>query len=57
MAFYECVSGARMHASYIIPGGVSKDLPLGLLESIYSFALQYNVRVNEIEGLLTRNRI
>jgi len=57
MSFYEAVSGARLHASYIIPGGVFKDLPLKLLENIYSFILQYNTRINEIEGLLTRNRI
>jgi NADH:ubiquinone oxidoreductase subunit D len=34
MEFYERVSGARMHASYIRPGGVSKDLPKGLIEDI-----------------------
>ena len=35
MEFYERVSGARMHAAYIRPGGVSQDLPLGLLNDIY----------------------
>ena len=57
MSFYERVSGARMHASYITPGGVSKDLPIGLLKDIYFFVLQYSSRINEIEGLLTKNRI
>jgi NADH dehydrogenase (ubiquinone) Fe-S protein 2 len=57
MLFYERVSGARMHASYIRPGGVAKDLPLGLLNDIYLFVSQYNSRINEIEELLTRNRI
>lgn len=57
MGFYERVSGARMHASFITPGGISKDLPLGLLKDIYLFILQYNTRINEIEGLLTKNRI
>jgi len=57
MGFYERVSGARMHAAYITPGGVSKDLPIGLLKDIYLFVLQYNSRINEIEGLLTKNRI
>jgi NADH dehydrogenase (ubiquinone) Fe-S protein 2 len=57
MGFYERVSGARMHASYITPGGVTKDLPVGLLKDIYFFVLQYNTRINEIEGLLTKNRI
>ena len=31
------VSGARMHAAYIRPGGVALDLPLGLLDDIYLF--------------------
>jgi NADH dehydrogenase (ubiquinone) Fe-S protein 2 len=46
-----------MHAAYIRPGGVSKDLPIDLLKDIYSFVRQYDSRINEIEELLTRNRI
>lgn len=46
-----------MHAAYIRPGGVSKDLPVNLLRDIYSFVCQYDSRINEIEELLTRNRI
>ncbi len=57
MEFYERVSGARMHAAYIRPGGVSQDLPIGLLNDIYLFTKQFNSRVNEIEELLTNNRI
>jgi NADH dehydrogenase (ubiquinone) Fe-S protein 2 len=57
MGFYERVSGARMHAAYIRPGGVNRDLPVGLLKDIYSFVCQYESRINEIEELLTRNRI
>nr|BAM16490.1 NADH dehydrogenase subunit 7 [Leucocryptos marina] len=57
MEFYERVSGARMHASYIRPGGVSLDLPIGLLDDIYSFVLQFSARIDEIEELLTHNRI
>jgi len=34
MEFYERVSGARMHSAYIRPGGVSKDVPKGLLDDI-----------------------
>lgn len=40
MEFYERVSGARMHAAYFRPGGVSQDLPVGLLKDIYDFARQ-----------------
>jgi len=37
MEFYERVSGARMHANFFRPGGLSQDLPVGLLDDIYSF--------------------
>ena len=57
MGFYERISGARLHASYIRPGGVIKDLPTNLLKDIYLFVCQYDSRINEIEELLTRNRI
>lgn len=57
MEFYERVSGARMHAAYFRPGGVAFDMPLGLLDSIYRFAEQFNDRLDEIEDLLTHNRI
>lgn len=57
MEFYERVSGARMHAAYIRPGGVSLDLPKGLLGDIFLFAQQFSDRIDEIEELLTQNRI
>jgi NADH dehydrogenase I D subunit len=57
MEFYERVSGARMHAAYIRPGGVSQDLPLGLIQDIYLFIQSFNSRIDELEELLTGNRI
>lgn len=57
MEFYERVSGARMHAAYIRPGGVSQDLPVGLLDDIYQFIAQFSQRIDEIEELLSGNRI
>jgi NADH dehydrogenase I D subunit len=57
MEFYERVSGARMHASYIRPGGVSCDIPTGLLADIHTFCKQTNSRIDELEELLTNNRI
>jgi NADH dehydrogenase (ubiquinone) Fe-S protein 2 len=57
MNFYERVSGARMHAAYIRPGGVSQDLPEDLLDDIYLFISQFRYRITEIEELLTGNRI
>ncbi|XP_029167197.1 NADH-ubiquinone oxidoreductase 49 kDa subunit [Nylanderia fulva] len=57
MEFYERVSGARMHAAYVRPGGVSLDIPLGLMDDIYAWASQYSERLDEVEDLLTENRI
>jgi len=57
LEFYERVSGARMHAAYIRPGGVSQDMPLGLSEDIYQFAEYFPKRLDEIEEMLTGNRI
>jgi NADH dehydrogenase (ubiquinone) Fe-S protein 2 len=57
MEFYERVSGARMHAAYFRPGGVAVDLPLGLLDDIYVFIAQFATRLDEIEEMLTANRI
>lgn len=57
MEFYERVSGARMHAAYIRPGGVSQDLPLGLCDDIHRFCQEFASRIDEMEEMLTNNRI
>jgi NADH:ubiquinone oxidoreductase subunit D len=57
MEFYERVSGARMHAAYIRPGGVHEDIPMGLCQDIYKFVQQFPSRLDEMEELLTDNRI
>jgi len=57
MEFYERVSGARMHAAYIRPGGVAFDLPIGLMDDIHQFIGQFAQRLDEVEDLLTSNRI
>ena len=57
MEFYERVSGARMHAAYFRPGGISMDIPVGLLNDIYLFSEQFNLRLLEVEEMLTENRI
>ena len=51
MEFYERVSGARMHAAYIRPGGVAMDLPVGLCDDIHSFLVPFSSRVDELEEL------
>jgi NADH-quinone oxidoreductase subunit D len=57
MGFYEKVSGSRMHSAYIRPGGVHQDLPNGLIEEISNFAAQFSKKIDDMEGLLTENRI
>src|SRR5260221_4402908 len=57
MEFYERVSGARLHAAYYRPGGVHQYLPAGLLDDIGAWAEKFPSVLNDLEGLLTENRI
>ncbi len=57
MMFYEKVSGSRMHAAYIRPGGVHQDLPRGLLTEIFDFIEDFPSKIDDMENLLTNNRI
>lgn len=57
MEFYERASGARMHAAYIRPGGLAYDIFDGMLSDIYNFCCKFTSRLDEIEELLTDNRI
>lgn len=57
MDLYEAVSGARMHANYFRVGGVAKDLPEGIEQTIREFMDAMKGRLDEYEGLLTNNRI
>ncbi len=57
LEFYEKVSGSRMHAAYIRPGGVHQDLPDGLEDEIMDFANNFPKMIDDLESLLTENRI
>ncbi len=57
MIFYERASGARLHAAYFRPGGVHQDLPADLLSDIYDFCDPFLKVMDDIESLLTDNRI
>jgi len=46
-----------MHAAYVRPGGVALDMPLGLMDDIYEFSAKFSERLDEVEDLLTSNRI
>jgi len=57
MEFYERVSGARLHAAYFRPGGVTSDMPVGLADDIIAWADKFPKIIDDIETLLTDNRI
>ncbi len=57
MGFYERVSGSRLHANYFRPGGVHQDLPRGLYEDITKFCQEFPKIIDDLETLLTDNRI
>jgi NADH-quinone oxidoreductase subunit D len=57
MVFYERASGSRMHAAYFRPGGVHQDLPQQLIDDIEAFCDPFMVALEDIDKLLTGNRI
>ena len=57
MTFYERVSGSRLHANYFRAGGVHQDLPRGLDKDISKFCQNFPKIINDLESLLTDNRI
>jgi NADH-quinone oxidoreductase subunit D len=57
MEFYEAVSGARMHANYYRFGGVNRDMPAGLSDHIMAWIEQFVPRLDDVDELLTENRI
>jgi NADH-quinone oxidoreductase subunit D len=57
MEFYERASGARLHAAYFRPGGVHQDLPQDLLDNIMQWTFEFPEIIDDIDGLLTENRI
>ena len=57
MVFYERACGARLHAAYFRPGGVHQDLPPDLIDDIETWANEFPAVLDDIDGLLTENRI
>ncbi len=57
MIFYERACGARLHAAYFRPGGVHQDLPNDLLDDIETWAKKFPSFLDDLDGLLTENRI
>ncbi|PPR41542.1 MAG: NADH-quinone oxidoreductase subunit D [Alphaproteobacteria bacterium MarineAlpha5_Bin12] len=57
LEFHEAVSGARFHAAYFRPGGVSQDMPEKLEEKIYNYLNNFPNFIDDLETLLTENRV
>jgi NADH-quinone oxidoreductase subunit D len=57
MVFYDRVSGSRLHANYFRPGGAHQDMPTKLIDDILAWCDPFLRVVNDLEGLLTHNRI
>ena len=58
MEFYERASGARMHTAFLRPGGLGYTfLSYKLILDIQIFSSNFSFRINELEEMLTRNRI
>ena len=57
MEFCERACGARMHMHYFRPGGVAMDIPQQLLDDIYEWCPSYLKIIDDMETLLTENRI
>lgn len=53
----EELTGARFTTTYTRIGGLSRDLPPGWPEKVKEFVKQFLPKVDEIEGLLTKNKI
>ena len=57
LEIYEAASGSHYHANYVRPGGVAKDIPAGLIEKIERWSEKFPAFVDDLERLLTGNRI
>ncbi|MBB3899838.1 NADH-quinone oxidoreductase subunit D [Roseococcus suduntuyensis] len=57
LEMYEMTSGSHYHANYFRPGGVAKDIPAALPEKIHNWARAFPAFLDDLEGLLTENRI
>jgi len=54
---FESLTGARFTTAYTRIGGLSRDLPPGWIEQCRQFLNEVVVNINEVEMLLTRNKI
>jgi NADH-quinone oxidoreductase subunit D len=53
----ELIAGFRFFPSYIRVGGLREDLPRGFHEAVNAFLDRFPAKIDEFEGLLTKNDI
>ncbi len=53
----EKLTGARFTTSYTRVGGLTRDLPPGFIEEAQAFVAQFWAKIDELDNLLSRNRI
>lgn len=54
---FEHISGVRMMTSYICPGGLQAELPLGFEAKVRTFTTEFPARLQEYHDLLTNNQL
>ena len=54
---FELTCGARLLYNYMWVGGVSHDLPVGFVETVYNFLDYFEPKVQEYNDILTHNKI
>lgn len=54
---FECVSGARLHQSYFVIGGVRQEIPGNFLSLVSDFLDGFSQFIEESKKLVTGNRI
>jgi len=57
LRIFEMVSGQRMMTSYIRPGGLALEPPLGFFERVQDFITGFPEKIDEYSNLLTGNPI
>ncbi len=56
-SIFELTTGARLTVSYARVGGLAADIPDGFIEAVNTFLKQFPGAMDEVEDMLTRNRI
>ena len=53
----EMLAGFRLFPSYLRVGGLREDLPVGFHDAVNAFLTRFPAKIDEYEGMLTKNSI